>query len=218
MEFVWVIPRSALFPKASVHGLSPMDASAFENRFASASRQDGFFVERRQAELNPNWKQPIPYVAVCCEDRVFTMTRLTGGEARLHGKRSIGVGGHINPCDIEAHGIDGLLAEACARELREELILPDSLPQPEPLGLLNDDTTEVGAVHIGVVYRLVLSPAQADQVRIRETDSLAGEFLLFSELSAQAAKAEAPFESWSTLLLRSGVLAPKGEFATASLA
>jgi len=156
---------------------------------------------------NCAWKQPIPYVAVTCEDTVFTMTRLTGGEARLHGKRSIGVGGHINPCDIESDGVDGLLAAACERELEEELILPAGPHQLEPLGLLNDDTTEVGAVHVGVVYRLVLTPAQASELRIRETDSLAGEFLPYSELVSLAEQDDAPFESWSTLLLRSGVLA-----------
>lgn len=209
MEFVWVVPRSALFAKAAVHGLAPLPSEEFEKRFSEISRETGFFVERRAAETTPAWKQPIPYVAVTCEDTVFTMTRLTGGEARLHGKRSIGVGGHINPCDIESNGVDGLLAAACERELEEELILPAGPHQLEPLGLLNDDTTEVGAVHVGVVYRLVLTPAQASELRIRETDSLAGEFLPYSELVSLAEQDDAPFESWSTLLLRSGVLAPR---------
>ena len=218
MEFVWVVPRRALFSKAAVHGLAPLQREDFENRFSIASREHGFFVERRRAEVTPDWKQPIPYVAVCCEDKVFTMTRLTGGETRLHGKRSIGVGGHINPCDGEGQGVDGLLAAACRRELDEELVLPTDAQQLEPLGLLNDDTTEVGAVHIGVVYRLVLTPAQAQEVRIRETESLAGEFLPYSELLALAEQDEAPFESWSTLLLRSGVLAQEQTNPSLSLA
>lgn len=208
MEFVWVVPRAALFAKAAVHGLAPLQGSDFETQFSAISRESGFFVERRAAEENPAWKQPIPYVAVCCEDRIFTMTRLTGGEARLHGKRSIGVGGHINPCDLHNHDLDGLLAAACQRELDEEVVLPTGNTHLEALGLLNDDTTEVGAVHVGVVYRLVLTPAQAEELRIRETDSLAGEFLPYDELVALAEQDDSPFESWSTLLLRSGVLAP----------
>ena len=207
MEFVWVVPRAALFSKAAVHGFAPLQPADFEKQFSKVSRSEGFFVERRMAEITPAWKQPIPYVAVTCEDTVFTMTRLTGGEARLHGKRSIGVGGHINPCDQEASGVDGLLAAACTREIDEEIILPAGPQQLEPLGLLNDDTTEVGAVHVGVVYRLVLTPAQADQLRIRETESLAGEFLPYSELVSLAEQDDSPFESWSTLLLRSGALA-----------
>jgi predicted NUDIX family phosphoesterase len=218
MEFVWVVPRSALFSKAAVHGLAPLQREEFENRFSTISREHGFFVERRRAEVTPEWKQPIPYVAVCCEDKVFTMTRLTGGEARLHGKRSIGVGGHINPCDGEGQGVDGLLAAACRRELDEELVFPADAQQLEPLGLLNDDTTEVGAVHIGVVYRLVLTPAQAQGIRIRETESLAGEFLPYTELLRLAEQDEAPFESWSTLLLRSGVLAQEQSAPSMSLA
>ena len=218
MEFVWVVPRAALFSKAAVHGFAPLQREEFETQFSTISREHGFFVERRRAEVTPEWKQPIPYVAVCCEDKIFAMTRLTGGEARLHGKRSIGVGGHINPCDGESQGVDGLLADACRRELEEELVLPADAQQLEPLGLLNDDTTEVGAVHVGVVYRLVLTPAQAAELRIRETESLAGEFLPYSELLSLAEQEDAPFESWSTLLLRSGVLAESQASASMSLA
>jgi len=218
MEFVWVVPRAALFPKAGAHGLAPLAASEFEKQFSAASRDAGFFVERRRAEITPEWKQPIPYVAVCYEDQVFTMTRITGGEARLRGKRSIGVGGHINPCDFQTNGSDPaaseLLAAACQRELHEELMLPAiDASQLVPLGLLNDDTTEVGAVHVGVVYRLELSAAQASEVRIRETDNLVGEFTPYDELLTLVEKGEVPFESWSSLLLLSGVLAPRASFA-----
>lgn len=202
-----MVPRSALFPKAGVHGFQALQESDFEAGFLAASRAEGFFVERRRAEVTPAWKQPIPYVAVCSEGRVFAMTRLTGGEKRLHGRQSVGVGGHINPCDAAAAGPEGLLAAACERELAEELHLPAGPHRLEPLGLLNDDTTEVGAVHVGVVYRLDLPAGQADAVRIRETNQLAGAFEPYDELVARARQPEPPFESWSTLLLRSGVLA-----------
>ena len=207
MEFVWVVPRTALFPRAAVHGFKAMGGSEQEKRFLQTVRESGFFIERRYAETHPEFKQPIPYVAITCEDKVFTMTRLTGGEARLHGKRSIGVGGHINPCDAPPSDQDGLLSRACMRELEEELFLPDGLSHPTPLGLLNDDATDVGAVHVGLVYQLQVTPHQAHEIGIRETDGMTGGFQPYSELLATAQVEESSFETWSTLLLRSGALA-----------
>ena len=103
MEFVWVVPRTALFPQAAVHGLCPLTNAKFEERFLQPAREKGFFMERRYAEAHPNYKQPIPYVAIIKNDSVLCLTRLDKqGEARLHGKKSIGVGGHINPCDAPA--------------------------------------------------------------------------------------------------------------------
>jgi len=214
MEFVWVMPRQALFPRSAVHGFCKIDPTAFEQDFLSAARDQGFFMERRYAETHPEFKQPIPYVAVTCADQVFTMTRISGGEKRLQGKRGIGVGGHINP--IDSPGSDSapdLFTAACQRELAEELHLPVGPLELEPLGLLNDDSTEVGAVHVGVVYRLQLSPNQASQISVRETDGMDGQFESYTDLLEAALAPEPLFESWSSLLLRSGVLAPRSAVA-----
>jgi len=101
MEFVWVVPRKHLFPEATPHGLLALEPQELEHRFLVPAREHGFFIERRYAESHPEYKQPIPYVAVCRGDEVLCLTRLsTQGEKRLPGKRSIGVGGHINPCDL----------------------------------------------------------------------------------------------------------------------
>ena len=201
MEFVWVVPRQILFPEATPHGLIALEPQELEDRFLAPAREHGFFIERRYAESHPEYKQPIPYVAVCKGDSVLCLTRLsTQGEQRLHGKRSIGVGGHINPCDLD----DGdLFASACSRELHEELILPEIELPLTPVGLLNDDTTAVGAVHVGLVYRLDASKLE---VAIRETSAMAGDFESLASLRDLAATAESPFETWSTLLLRSGAL------------
>ena len=201
MEFVWVVPRNALFPACAPHGLEALDAGELERRYLAPAREHGYFVERRWAETHPEVQQPIPYVAVVRDGAVLTLTRLQAqGEKRLHGKRSIGVGGHINPCDQD--GKD-LFAAACLREVHEELVLPDALPAFEPIGILNDDTTPVGAVHLGLVDRL---DATGLEVGIRETSAMAGDFTPLGELEAIAAAPEPPFETWSTLLLRSGVL------------
>lgn len=201
MEFVWVVPRQVLFPDCAPHGLLALGPDELERRFLGPARDHGYFVERRWAETHPEVQQPIPYVAVVRGDEVLTLTRLQAqGEQRLHGKRSIGVGGHINPCDQD--GAD-LFAAACLREIHEELVLPDAPPRLRPLGLLNDDTTPVGAVHVGLVYAL---DAEGLEVAIRETSAMAGGFEPLAALEAEAAAPEPAFETWSTLLLRSGVL------------
>ncbi|HIA39007.1 MAG TPA: phosphoesterase, partial [Planctomycetes bacterium] len=182
MEFVWVVPRSSLFPEATPNGFLALEADQLEQRFLGPARDEGFFIERRYAETHPEFKQPIPYVAICQDDKVLCLTRLsTQGEKRLHGKKSIGIGGHINPCDQS----DGdLFANACQRELHEELILPSDTTLPLiPVGIINDDTSTVGAVHLGLVYSLDASQLN---VSIRETDAMAGEFQTLSDLRSLA--------------------------------
>lgn len=206
-----MVPRSALFPTFTPHGLLALDPSVLEERFLRVAREAGFFAERRWAETQPAYKQPIPYVAVLREGEVLCLTRLaTQGEKRLHGKRSVGVGGHVNPCDAppaqaEA-GADAadLFARACHRELHEELALPDGAPLSlRPIGLLNDDSTPVGAVHVGLVYAL---DARDLTVAIRESSAMSGRFESIASLRTLADGADSPFETWSALLLRSGAL------------
>ena len=202
MEFVWVVPRSSLFPEATPNGFLALEADQLQQRFLGPARDEGFFIERRYAETHPEFKQPIPYVAICQDDKVLCLTRLsTQGEKRLHGKKSIGIGGHINPCDQS----DGdIFANACQRELHEELILPSDTTLPLiPVGIINDDTSTVGAVHLGLVYSLDASQLN---VSIRETDAMAGEFQTLSDLRSLATQPESPFETWSSFLLTSGVL------------
>lgn len=205
-----MVPRSALFPTFTPHGLLALDPAVLEERFLRVAREEGFFVERRWAETQPAYKQPIPYVAVLREGEVLCLTRLAAqGEKRLHGKRSIGVGGHVNPCDAppaqaaSASAAD-LFARACHRELHEELALPADAPLAlRPIGLLNDDTTPVGAVHVGLVYAL---DARDLTISIRETSAMSGAFEPLAALRRQAESADSPFETWSALLLRSGAL------------
>ncbi len=209
MEFVWVVPRAELL-KEPIHGLLPLEPAELEHRFLAPARERGFFMERRYAETHPEYKQIIPYVAVCRDDQVLALTRLaTQGEKRLHGLRSIGVGGHVNPCDAEADRC--LFEAACERELHEELVLPGAAELAlTPVGILNDDQTEVGAVHLGAVYRL---EAAALEVSIRETTAMTGTFQPLDQLEAESAQ-DGVFETWSSLLLSSGALRAAGSLAT----
>jgi predicted NUDIX family phosphoesterase len=108
-----------------------------------------------------------------------------GGDPRLHDRWSIGIGGHLNPGD-------GDLAGGLRREWREELVA-DFEPDFRLVGLLNDDTTDVGSVHVGAVY---MADAGGLPVDIRETDKLTGSFATPAEVAAVVEH----MESWSALV------------------
>ena len=118
---------------------------------------DLIYIDRDKAENDPGYLQIIPYVIVGApEDMVLTYLRgKKGGESRLHDKRSVGFGGHINPVDGEPHD-DGLVERGMLREIKEELGIEFFLYQPELVGFLYDPSNDVGKVHFGAVYLLAL--------------------------------------------------------------
>jgi predicted NUDIX family phosphoesterase len=145
---------------------------------------------RPRAEMEPDrsWKQVIPYLVLRDGPRYFLMRRTrAGGDARLHDLWTIGVGGHLNPGD-------GDLAGGLRREWREEVVAAFE-PEFELIGLINDDTTDVGSVHVGAVY---VADARGRDVAIRETDKLTG---AFASPDAVARVVDA-MESWSALVFR----------------
>jgi predicted NUDIX family phosphoesterase len=146
----------------------------------------GRFLPRGQVEDDPSNKQLIPYLVLRDGERIFLMKRTkAGGDERLHDRYSIGIGGHVNPGDNDILG--GL-----QREWREE-IDADFVPDFVPLGLLNDDSNPVGAVHLGLVYA---ADAGGRPVAIRETHKLSGEFVAMKDVAAVADR----LETWSALL------------------
>ena len=196
MEFVFVVPRGDLFPDSYPHGLVPFGEDCSLESFQQAVVEHGFFVERARAEVEPTWKQIIPYTALMRGGDVFLVRRLKkGGEARLHDKLSIGIGGHINPIDLPSEGPRDPIAAATTRELEEELNV-DGTWTSAPLGVLNDDTNPVGAVHVGFVQVIQLE----GDACVRETDQLEGDWTSLEEL-ARLAESDANFETWSSLLL-----------------
>lgn len=180
-ERVYVVPRAVLPDAANWYGMRVDGLEAFEVEVG----REGRYEPRDAMELDPAFKQIIPYLVLRDGPRYFLMQRSSGGaDPRLHGRYSIGVGGHLNPGD------DGLLG-GLHREWREELVA-DFLPEFELIALLNDDTTRVGAVHLGVVY---LADVGGRAVRIRETDKLTGAFVTAGEVAAVAVG----LETWSRL-------------------
>jgi predicted NUDIX family phosphoesterase len=181
-EQVLVIPRQSIMADPGWHGVSDEGL----DRFDAVVSRHGEFRPRVEVEVDRSWKQVIPYLVLRDGERYFLMRRTqAGGDARLHDRYSIGVGGHLNPGDGDPAG--GL-----RREWREE-VEAGFEPDFELIGLLNDDTTDVGSVHVGAVY---IADAAGRPVAIRETDKLTGSFVDPSEV---AAVIEA-MESWSALV------------------
>lgn len=131
------------------------------------------------AEINKEYKQPIPYVVIKRGHGVFVYERLSqGGEGRLHNKLSLGVGGHMNPeGDIT---FDETLEINLNRELDEELSIYTSERKLEYIGLINNDEDEVGEVHLGILATLELHKYAI--VGVKETDQLKGQWMTVEEL------------------------------------
>ena len=180
-ERVLVVPRMALPDSADWYGLRTEGLDTF----AAAVERDGRYEPRPAMEQDPSFKQVIPYLVLRDGSRYFLMQRTTAGaDARLHGMYSIGVGGHLNPGD-------GGLLGGLEREWHEELVA-DFLPAFELVALLNDDTTPVGAVHLGAVY---VAEAGGRPVAIRETHKLSGQFADRADVAAVVDR----METWSRL-------------------
>jgi predicted NUDIX family phosphoesterase len=181
-ELVFVVPRPEVIDGEGWHGLRSADLEAFT---ATVARH-GRFGPRREMEADPGFKQIIPYLVLRDGDRYFLMRRTrAGGDVRLHDLWSIGVGGHLNPGDED---LDGGLR----REWSEELVA-DFVPEFRFVGLLNDDTTPVGEVHLGAVF---VADAAGRAVSIRETDKLSGTFATRAEVAAVVSN----LETWSSLV------------------
>lgn len=181
-ERVLVVPRASLMADPGWRGITTTGLAGFEALVAL----DGRFRPRAEVEVDRSWKQVIPYLVLRDGPRYFLMRRTqAGSDVRLHDRWSIGVGGHLNPGD-------GDLTGGLRREWREEL-RADFEPAFTLIGLLNDDTTDVGSVHVGAVY---LADALGRPVAIRETEKLAGEFADPADVAAVADR----MESWSALV------------------
>ncbi|MCH4984080.1 DNA mismatch repair protein MutT [Macrococcus epidermidis] len=154
-------------------------------------------VKRRgDMEEDPSYKQLISYCILENEnDEILVYERLTGGgEARLHGLSSIGIGGHMNQLDDTQ--IEGVLLDNAARELEEEVGVKDVNPlNLNLIGFINDDDNEVGRVHIGLVFKLKV---KASEVYVNETDTLKIEWKPENTLMQVD-----EYESWSRIIIES---------------
>lgn len=170
---------------------------------------------RHAVEEDATFKQLIPYVIFRYRDRqgrtlVFQYTRGKGqGEERLHSKRSIGIGGHIS-LDDRSTGENGhattAYAEGMRRELAEEVSIGTAYVE-QLAGLINDDQTEVGKVHLGVVH---IFDVESPDVQPLEADIVEAGFRPIEEILADTSR----FESWSQICLQALFASPPVSSAT----
>jgi predicted NUDIX family phosphoesterase len=140
-------------PSEIINSLCPKPFSRDTEGVTAAAVKNAQFLARKIAETDFNFKQIIPYVLVRHENRYVLMRRTTKQtEARLHDKFSIGVGGHINDQDM-LKGIENIIHHGMRRELEEEIHI-QSEQSCELVGVINDNSSEVSRVHMGLVYIL----------------------------------------------------------------
>jgi len=189
-EQVLVVERSVFDRAGAFQGLTFDVARYMEALLATGVSR---FMSRPAAEVDPSFKQLIPYVLMTCAGKYLTYVRgKRAGEKRLVGQRSMGIGGHINPIDdAPLFGLDmrEIYERAVAREVDEE-VLVDTRHSDHIVALLNDDSTEVGKVHLGIVHCWVLDEPKVSK---RESMITQPEFLSRGELIA----ARPEMETWS---------------------
>ncbi len=189
-EMILVVRRSLLESLGMFQGL------CFEvDRYLPAllERTNNFFTPRAPAETNPELKQIIPYVVLVHEGRVLHYVRgKKAGEQRLVAKGSIGIGGHMNDHDEGLFALDRAAYDAgVQREVTEELRLGAKFTN-RAVALLNDDSNEVGRVHLGVVHVFRLDSADVQKGEAMNTD------LQFLDRAQLAARRDA-METWSQI-------------------
>ena len=194
VEHVLVVPTAAFHQLGHFQGFSTDTQKYLAGLLVPEHTS---YRARDKMEQDPSFKQLIPYVIFRHRDsagrlNLFAYTRGKGqGEKRLHAKRSIGIGGHISADD---QSCDNPYEEGMRRELAEEVII-DTTYQATIAGLINDDQTEVGKVHLGVVH---IFDVETQDVRPREDEIIEAGFRPVAELLADVER----FETWSQICLR----------------
>ncbi len=193
-ENVLVIRRSLFDQLGSFQGINFEPAKYLD---AFLSRGNNFFLPRPEAENNPAYKQIIPYALIAFGNSVVYYVRgKKAGEQRLVAKGSIGIGGHMNESDESLFALDEQAYRVgVEREVNEEIKIHTQFDD-RIVALLNDDTTDVGRVHLGVVHVFTLAEPKVEK---REAMITGLTFLKKEELVARRES----LETWSQICVDS---------------
>ena len=195
-EQIIVVNRDILFnkDKNAFNGFLHKNNFKGKEIFSALSKYE---VKRRgDMEDDPSFKQLISYCLLENEKgEILIYERLSGGgEERLHGQSSIGVGGHMNDV-VGADSINEVLRVNAQRELEEEVgLAKEDSQNMEYLGFINDDNNEVGKVHMGIVFKITVSTTD---VEAKETDTLRIKWVEKGSIESYD-----DFETWSALILQ----------------
>jgi predicted NUDIX family phosphoesterase len=189
-ESVLVIKRELFDEIGTFQGIST-EIDKYLPAFLNPS--NNFFIHRELAEDDPTHKQIIPYAIFKHGDKFLRYLRgKKSGEQRLASKSSIGIGGHINQDDFNSSSLEkDTYLTGIEREINEELIINCDYNNL-PIALINDDSNDVGQVHLGVVH---LFDLESDQVEPGEANIENLEFLSSDDLLREKDN----LESWSQI-------------------
>lgn len=195
LRLILAADASGLPPELGQTGFVPMEHGAAIGLLESAGL---WFGPRRMLEELESYRQVIPYIVLRVGDRLVRYRRTpAGGEARLHGRTSVGLGGHVDLADAKSSGerfdLLGTVEEAAGREMREELGDVVCLRR-RWVGLLVDNDTPVGRVHIGLIGMWDI-----DGLPDRASEDAVGEVAAVSLTDLKDDSAS--LETWSALLL-----------------
>jgi predicted NUDIX family phosphoesterase len=163
-EQVLVVQRKVFESAGAFNGLAMDTKKYIDKLFVPGVPR---FMPRPQAEKDPSFKQLIPYVIMTCGGKYLSYVRgKRAGETRLVAKRSLGIGGHINPIDADNSSLFAYLFEnylvAVQREVAEEISV-EAAYTDKIVALLNDDSNEVGQVHLGIVHLWTLDEPKVNR-------------------------------------------------------
>jgi len=189
VEHVLVIPTEVFHEVGHFQGFCP-DIDRYLNVILDPAYAS--YRARPEMEVDPSFKQLIPYCIFECDGQVFHYQRGTDqGETRLHAKRSIGVGGHVSTLDLD--GEQSPYLEGMKREIEEEIDI-QAVWEESCVGLINDDESEVGKVHLGIVHLFRLDKPK---VAPREKSMIEAGFAPPEKL----VRVPDEFETWSQICL-----------------
>lgn len=192
-EQILVVERKVLEQVGTFQGLALDVQRYIDKLFVPGTPR---FIPRSKAEIDPSCKQLIPYVIMTCDDKYLSYVRgKRAGETRLVAKRSIGIGGHINPTDdmpLFGNFYETYLT-AVQREVAEEVSV-ETKYKDRVFALLNDDSNEVGQVHLGIVHLWTLDEPKVER---REQMITQMGFMTLPELQ----QVRETMETWSQICL-----------------
>ena len=185
-ESILVVKATTLFPDPTIEGFFEVDFTTFMQRIVNHQE----FHPRGLMESDPTYKQIIPYLVFTHQERYFLMQRTAQGfEKRLHDQYTLGIGGHVRQEDLQGT----TLFDWAAREFHEEINYTGHL-EIEPLGVINDNSNDVGKVHAGLV---LLLHGNSEAISIK-SELKNGTLLPLEEIMQHNKN----LESWSQLVLK----------------
>ena len=178
-----------------VEGFSSMKSVAIDRLF---SVDQLWLGPRSWLETDERYRQLVSYVVFRHSDSVLVYRRTPkGGETRLHGRLSVGGGGHVNATDVTcrdgAIDIEATLGRACKREIAEEIDCGEIL-QLGTVGVIKETATPVSRVHLGVVVECWL---ETREVKLLDPGLVDARFVPSIELTQLSSE----METWSSSLV-----------------